>query len=347
MEKNVRPSFRESFRKLSDEFSKRQHIGIIVGRFIFMFLITLAIVLAWRDRFGFTPGINSVPQVHGVFVIVVVILIIQLQYIITHLIQIYLPAEDPVKSKKLVVYFLEVVIGLITTIPCAIGAFGTVTIDNFHDGNMYLDQVIIYQNIEQLRPDYMKYIGYLTLCFLPILFLYLVELSLMAGVMRPELQIHHILTICYTLIFYVSEVSTTVLKISFVQAFFAVIEWPLFMCLIHYRLTMSGDVSTKTVRWNMYLFSALRYYWAITRLIMVGCITYIFIDGFNYMSTFLQCLYPIGLAIQIATLGITQKELMGIHGSLVKKLDTSIKKTAIDQRRRTMVSERNINITDA
>jgi hypothetical protein len=98
----------------------------------------------------------------------------------------------------------------------------------------------------------------------------------------------------------------------------------------------------------VYLFSALRYYWAITRLAMVACVIYFIINGFNYMSVFLRCLYPICVAVQCATLGMTQKELMGIHRSLVDKLDTSVKKKkATEERRRTMMSTREINITDA
>lgn len=347
MEKNLRPSFRESFRKLSDEFSKRQHIGIIAGRLLFTFLITLAVVLAWRERFGFTPGVNTVTMVQGTFMFLSAIAIIQLQHIITHIIHMYLPTEDPVKSKKLVVYFLELIIGFITAIPLSICTYGIFTIEHFRMDNVYLDQAILLQTINQDRPELIQYIGFLMITLIPMQILYIIELALLGGIMRPELQIHHVLSICYSIVFYTSEVSSTVLQVSVVQTLFAALEWPLFMSLIHYRLTMSGDITTKTVRRNIYLFSALRYYWAITRLMMLGCVAYFLVDGFNIMSTFLQCIYPIGVAIQCATLGMTQKELMGIHGSLVNKLDTSIKKTSIDQRRRTMVSERNINITDA
>ena len=346
--KHVRPSFRESFRKLSDEFTRRQHIGIIVGRISFTFFLTLAVVLAWRERFAFTKDVNSVVVVTGTFVWLTAIAIVQLQYIVTHLIHMYLPAEDPVKSKKLVVYFMETVIGILVLIPIAISLYGIFTIENFHFENVYPDQAEFFQAINEFRPEVIQYIGYLLFACIPIMMLYIIELSLLGGIMRPELQVHHILALAYTIIFTTSEMSSVVLQLSILQTFFAALEWPLFASLIHYRLTMSGDVTTRTVRRNMYIFSALRYFWAITRLAMVACAVYFIVNGFNYMSVFLRCVYPIALTLQIATLGMTQKELTGIHRSLVDKLDTSVKKKkATEERRRTMMSTREINITDA
>lgn len=324
------------------EIAKRQHVAIITGRFLFIFLMTLAVIMAWRERFSFEYDKNTIVVLSVNFLLLSMLVVGQLQYIITHIIQIFLPIEDPVKSKKLVAYFMQVSVCIPATIPAVISAVGIFHLENVHIDNVYVDQAIVFQKFNQIYPDYIQYFGYITLSTLPLLVLYSVELSMLAGVMRPELQLHHILSIGYALIFCTSELSSTVIKVNTTQIMFGVLEWPLFLSLIHYRLTMNGDVSVHMVRQNVRIFSTLRFYWAFTRIAMVTLVLYFIIDGFRYMSLFLQWIYPIGLIIQCATLGMTQKELMGIHTSLLKKLHHS--EENIEKGRRTMVSERNINI---
>ena len=102
------------------------------------------------------------------------IAIVQLQYIITHLIQMYLPTEDPVKSKKLVTYFMETIVGILVTAPIAICTYGVFTLENFHMENVYLDQAVFFQTINQIFPEAVQYIGYTAFAAIPHQTLYII-----------------------------------------------------------------------------------------------------------------------------------------------------------------------------
>jgi hypothetical protein len=71
------------------------------------------------------------------------------------------------------------------------------------------------------------------------------------------------------------------------------------------------------------VFSLLRFYWAITRIVLVVMLLVILVKHFESFTPVIQVLYPIMTAIQVCTLMLTQKEIHGIHSKMIKNKTTS------------------------
>jgi hypothetical protein len=145
--------------------------------------------------------------------------------------------------------------------------------------------------------------------------------------MRVEMQIHHILSLVYATCLLTSEISTGMLLFQLIQTLFAALEFPLFVGLIFYRINVNGKIVTDTpsLVWAKLemVFSLLRFYWAITRIVLVVMLLVILVKHFESFTPVIQVLYPIMTAIQVCTLMLTQKEIHGIHSKMIKNKTTS------------------------
>ncbi len=351
--KNPKKSFRDaaekSFRHVQEEFSKQQHLAIVAMRLFIAACFGFAIYWAWKDRLDYDNSKNPASGLTVVWLILFLIALVQVQYAIAHLVAVFRPDEQPTKSRKLTLYLLESLVGVASMIPVGLLVYSAFQVEPGVYAGLYPDNIhllaALYKNAD---PDLQRIAGFYQLCFMPNLALYILQMAALVGEMRPELQVHHTLAFAFTLLFLLSELSTTVLLFSFIQLLFGYVEFPLFLGLAHYRLTLHGkDVAVHIWNRNRMIFSALRFYWATTRISMVTMVTYVVVWQVEYLTTFQLVFYMVCLSVQIVTLGMTQREIHGIHAKLVKKLAAlesgakqSTRSMTLD--RRSMMSTRNL-----
>ncbi len=332
-----------------------QHVLILVGRLVLAFLFTFGPVYGLKERFGFSDDENTITYSHFIFLLISFIVELQFLYGIAHLIQIVYPTEDFVKSRKLSSYILEVLVDLCLVVPTVIllNKAWSMPVINIY-GTYYdnMDKLKLYFGVQGMND-------YIILCMVPQCVLYIIQLSVLIGSMRIELQLHHMIALMYVFVLLSSPVSSGLLLMGLVQLIFALLEFPLFLGLILYRLCVNGKVVTDTnsSMWKVLerLFSALRFYWGVTRIVLVIMLVLVFVKHFESFSLFVQIVYPIAIAVQVGTMGLTQKEIHGLHARMSKnqklakayeengKMPSTRSMLTTEEGRRSMMSVRNIS----
>ena len=333
------------------EYTKIQHAMIVFGRLTLAILFTFGPMYGLRDRFGFADDDNTITYSHSIFIFVTFIVELQFLYAITHLIQIVYSSEDFIQSRKLTSYVLEVLVDLFIIVPTII------LLNRVWDIPIIRMKETYFDNMSLLKKDFDN--DFMILAIIPQAVLYIIQLCVLMGNMRIELQLHHFIALMYTIVFLASEVSSGLLLFMLLQNLFAMLEFPLFTGLVIYRVSVKGQIVTDTpsATWTrlVNIFSVLRFYWAATRIILVILLVYSFVKHFESFTLFIQILYPITIAVQIGTLGLTQKEIHGLHARMEKNKQSSKQFEEIDkipstrsimlndETRRSMMSVRNIN----
>lgn len=333
------------------EYTKIQHASIVFGRLTMAILFTFGPMYGLRDRFGFADDDNTITYSHSIFVFVTFIVELQFLYAIAHLIQLVYSSEDFLKSRKLTSYILEVLVDLFIIVPTIILLNRAWDIPIIRMKETYFD------NMSQLKQYFDN--DFMILAIIPQAVLYVIQLCVLMGNMRIELQLHHFIALMYTIVFLASEVSSGLLLFMLLQNLFAMLEFPLFTGLVIYRVSVKGQIVTDTpsATWARLanIFSVLRIYWAVTRIVLVILLVYTLVKHFESFTLFVQILYPIAIAVQIGTLGLTQKEIHGIHARMEKnrlaskafedngKMPSTRSIMLNDETRRSMMSVRNIN----
>ncbi len=352
----------QSFRKAKEELSKQQHLLVVALRLLVAALFAIGVSWAWRDRYEIDPERNPVSVTHVAWTMMFAIVLSQLQYGIAHLVAVFVPDETPIKSRKLTLYILESMVGLSLCGPVGSVLYSTWQLTPGRYDGVYADNVEALATVyaHTADPDLRRLLSNYAITFNLLVVLYLAEMAALVGEMRPELQVHHVLSISFFVVYLVSEISTPVSIISFTQLFFAYAEFPLFTALAHYRLTVRGSVVTDTPIhiWNRnrILFSTMRFYWAISRVAMTTLVVICIVWQYEYLTAFQRAYYITALAVQVVTLGLTQREIHGIHAKLAKNHAAavtfaengrapSMRSNTLAEARRSMMSVRNVTQT--
>lgn len=300
-----------------------QHIFIIFTRLFILCLFVIGFLYSQKDRFTFGDMENTMTYVHGFFFLLFSFIEIQILYIIFHIMQYIYKTDDFVKLRKLVLYMLEVLIDLCIIAPVIISLikYWSIPVQRLH--NIYFDNTQqLIQILDQTAAN-----DFIIISIIPTAVLYVIQLAVLVGNMRLEMQVHHTLALVYATCLLTSEISTGLILFQFLQALFAALEFPLFAALIYYRMNVNGKIVTNTssLVWAKLemVFSFLRFYWAITRIVLVIMLTFVIVKHFESFTPFIQVLYPILTAVQIGTLLLTQNEIHGIHGNMIKNKNTS------------------------
>ena len=197
------------------EYTKIQHASIVFGRVALAILFTFGPMYGFQDRFGFADDDNTISYSHSIFTFVTFIVELQFLYAIAHLIQLVYSSEDFIKSRKLTSYILEVLVDLFIIVPTIILLNRAWDMPIIRMKNTYFDNM-------SLLKQYFDH-DFLILAIIPQAVLYVIQLCVLMGNMRIELQLHHFIALMYVIVFLSSEVSSGLLLFMLLQNLFAML----------------------------------------------------------------------------------------------------------------------------